>query len=1109
MTFVDVLTAYGREAKTRLNGPGEPEAALTTPVTHLVEQAGQTLGLTVVAHSQVAEQDGAVKPDFGIRVNGVLIGHLEVKAPGTSLDPSTYSRSSHNYRQWQRLKELPNLLHTNGTEFRHWSYGEPQGQPVSVHASSLLRAPDPLTAPDRLALVFQDFLRWTPTPITSVSRLVETLAPLARLLREEVQDALTEERRAKRAGADPATLPFLGIRADWRRLLFPQAKDEEFSDGFAQTVVFALLLALDDGIDLVNLSLHEVAQRLEVHHTLMGRTLNLLTEHVRDTAVSRAIEVISRVIGHTDWHRLNARTQNLYLHLYEDFLGTYDPARRRRSGSYYTPVPVVDAMTRLTDLALKQYMGKPKGLRDANVSIVDPAMGTGTFPLSIVRHVGDEAAALHGSGAKPEAMSSVVDRLYGIELQSGPFSVAELRLTAALRDAGAALPSNGLNLYVADTLEDPNVASDQNLPYTAQLIARQRQQANQMKRDRNVQVCIGNPPYKDHAGGMGGWIENGTDSNTGEPPLDAFRFPGNGVHERHLSNLYTYFWRWATWKVFESTNHPDVTDGGNGVICFITASGYLAGPGFKGMRNYLRRTCSQGWIINVTPEGMQSPNGVFAIETPVVIAIFVRQDDTDPNVPADIKYIDIAGTREEKFDALSKLTFAQDGWVDVRSDWTAPFTAAPETGWDDHPAADDVFPWRRNGIMAGRNWVYAPETGILEQRLRDLVNEDNPTEKATKFVEHLRAGRRDRGDGSLLRVKEPLPGSDTEQGTLVKFDDVTMVTDPKFVRVGFRAFDRQWLIADSRLINQPSPKLWAGRIPKQVFAVELHSEYPKAGPGLAYTALIPDVHYFRGSGGGRALPMLHPTGEPNIAPGLTAALSQSLGHTVTGEDVFAYVAGIAGHRGYVAEFDNDLRTPGVRIPITNDRALWERAVTLGRHTIWLHTYGQAGAHPDGHTDVLAALAPELRPQYAVPVGAAAPSDYRYIAAEQQLHVGPGRWDNVIPEVVAYTVGGTAVLDSWINFRKANPEKRHTSPLDSINASGWNSDWSVELSELLTVLTQLVAMEGTAEDLLAAVLEAPMLTKTTLAGLGTTWPSATRDHDPKMPLTGGLLGEAPE
>jgi hypothetical protein len=91
--------------------------------------------------------------------------------------------------------------------------------------------------------------------------------------------------------------------------------------------------------------------------------------------------------------------------------------------------------------------------------------------------------------------------------------------------------------------KDPHSASSSQLSYTLQLIAQQRQQANAVKREKNIQVCIGNPPYKDHAGGHGGWIDSGTDPATNHPPLDAFRLPGNGRHERHLSNLYVYFWQ--------------------------------------------------------------------------------------------------------------------------------------------------------------------------------------------------------------------------------------------------------------------------------------------------------------------------------------------------------------------------------------------------------------------------------------------------------------------------------------------------------------------------------------------------------------------------------------
>lgn len=1098
MTFAQVVAEYGREAQQRLAGPGEREALLVTPVTHLIEGAGRLIHRTVVLHNEVAELEGSVRPDFGVRVNSVLVGHIELKAPGVSLDPSTYGTTTHNYRQWQRLKELPNLLHTNGIEFRLWRYGELVDEPVSVHTNDLSRLQGTLTAPGRLELLVNSFLQWQPTPILTVPKLVETLAPLARLLREEVQDALKTERRAQKAGADPATLPFLGIRSDWRKLLFPDAKDAEFSDGFAQTVVFALLLALSEGIDLEHNSIHDVAQQLEAHHTLMGRALNLLTEHVRNTPVWTAIEIISRVIAATDWVRMSNRSQNLYLHLYEDFLATYDPEKRRKSGSYYTPVPVVDAMVRLTNEALVQFMGRAQGLRHPSVTILDPAMGTGTYPLSVIRHVADAAAAQYGPGAAPEAVTNVAERLYGIELQSGPFSVAELRVTNTLRDYGATLPSDGLHLYVADTLEDPSVAGAQDLSYSAQLIAQQRTRANEMKREKNIQVCIGNPPYKDHAGGMGGWVENGTDPQTGAHPLDAFKLPGNGKHERHLSNLYAYFWRWATWKVFESTNDPDIADGGNGIICFITATGYLAGPGFKGMREYLRRHCSHGWIINVTPEGKQPPsaNAVFAIETPVAIAMFLRQEGTDPEVPADIQYIDIHGTRPEKFDELARLKFSDERWRPVRDEWTAPFTPAQATGWDDYPAVDDLMPWRANGIMAGRGWIYAPSEDVLEQRLRDVINEDDPAKKSEKF--------KDGRDASLTKAKSPLPGNDTEQETHTPFKNITMFTSASIVRCGFRAFDRQYVIADKRLMSQPSPHLWAARIPGQTFAIELHSEYPKTGPGLVYTNLIPDVHHFRGSGGGRAVPRLHPDGSPNIATGLTEALAQHFGKDVTADDVFAYVAGVTAHSGFVAQFDDELHTPGVRVPITADHALWLRACALGRHAIWLHTYGTSGAHPDGYTDVRDPNIDIEHPIYQTAVGNAMPTGYSYDPVKRELKVGNGRWTGVTKEAATYTVGGTVVLDSWLDYRKAVPSKRITSPLDEINVAQWPQEWSIELSELLSVLTQLVALEDDMTDLLDDILAAPLLSKTELTDLGARWPQTENDHKPSLPVAGGLL-----
>ena len=187
MTFADLIAQFGTTAKDKLDGPGEREALLSGPVARLIEDLGAESGMKTVAHDEVREQDGSVRPDFGVRVNDVLVGHIELNAPGVSLDPESYGKTTHNYRQWQRLKELPNLLHTNGVEWRLWRYGELVDEPVSLHTPSLTRTRGKLTAPSRMEMLLNGFLRWEPAPISSVSKLVDTLAPLARMLREEVR----------------------------------------------------------------------------------------------------------------------------------------------------------------------------------------------------------------------------------------------------------------------------------------------------------------------------------------------------------------------------------------------------------------------------------------------------------------------------------------------------------------------------------------------------------------------------------------------------------------------------------------------------------------------------------------------------------------------------------------------------------------------------------------------------------------------------------------------------------------------------------------------------------------------------------------------------------
>ncbi|WP_280498299.1 hypothetical protein [Nocardia farcinica] len=80
---------------------GDPEANLRTPIARFLEQAGEALGYKVTPYDEVRELDGRTRLDWAVAVNDVLTGWVEVKKPTTDINPASFAKSSHNYRQWQ------------------------------------------------------------------------------------------------------------------------------------------------------------------------------------------------------------------------------------------------------------------------------------------------------------------------------------------------------------------------------------------------------------------------------------------------------------------------------------------------------------------------------------------------------------------------------------------------------------------------------------------------------------------------------------------------------------------------------------------------------------------------------------------------------------------------------------------------------------------------------------------------------------------------------------------------------------------------------------------------------------------------------------------------
>ncbi len=610
-------------------------------------------------------------------------------------------------------------------------------------------------------------------------------------------------------------------------------------------------------------------------------------------------------------------------------------------------------------------------------------------------------------------------------------------------------------------------------------IAQSRKDANTIKKSRNITVVLGNPPYKNKAAGMGGWIESGS---AGRPsPMRHWQPTPKwsvSAHTHHLKNLYVYFWRWATLKVFGSgwKEATGETSGDrSGIICFITAAGFLNGPGFQKMREDLRRDCSDIWVIDCSPEGHQPdiPTRIFqGVQQPVCIVLAAKPLKKDAEKPAQVRFTALpTGRREDKLKALEMLSLQGPGWADALAGWREPFFPGATGDWATFPALSDFFVWSSSGVTPHRTWVIAPDQGSLVQRWDKLVGESQTPAKTTLFHE-------DR-DRSLEKVVSVSLGDHH-----LRTNPVGKDTGPSLepIRYAFRSFDRQWIIPDHRLLSMARPPLWNRASHHQVHLTALEASSPKAGPSITMTDLIPDNDHYKGSFGGRVFPLWADAAatKPNIAPDMLTLLADALGE-VSPEDVMAYLAAVMAHPAFTKRFLPDLVQPGLRVPLTADPALFAEAAAIGREAVWLHTYGERFADPEaGRPKGPPRMAAEARPSIPADGGIPGapeplPDTMEYDAVKRRLTVGKGFVDNVSPEVWNYEVSGKQVVGHWFSYRKRDRtrpqigDRRPPSPLDRVQPDHWLAEYTSDLIHLLNVLGLVVELEPRQADLLERIL----------------------------------------
>jgi len=960
-----------------------------------------------------------------------------------------------------------------------WRPGQSPAQHLKRLATELLPH---LAWPDDPADVVQWREEWRSAfklrhgeAIASAVRLAERMADTAQGLRREVAAALDAEK---------PNGPFNTLMGEIREQLVGSVTPATFADMCAQTLVYGVLTSritdpasfgASPTLAAVPLSnpflaaffdqVHDQASVLD----LEGIGLEQLVADLRQTNVEAIL----------DQFGASARGGDPVIHFYEEFLQRYDRKMRADAGAFYTPQPVVEFMTRTVDTILRDRFGLAAGIADGAtwaevaerngfkvpdsvdpharfVSMIDPATGTGTFLVEWMRRAQASFSATGRSEHWAEHAAEVVlPSLHAFELMLGPYAIAHLKVALELHGEGVADAAPAILL--TDTLDR---SSDDHVLFLEDPISAEGERADALKDEARFTVCIGNPPYlRSDRDSTGGWVVQG-DGGPDEPIFEDILRPARENtafgHLRSLSNLYVYFWRWALWKVLEA-------DSGPGVVAFITASSWLTGPGFMGLRKLAREVGDEIFVVDLGGDshGSRPEENVFDIQTGVAIVFVVRGSTPDATAPAAVSYTRVVGTRDEKLSALRALDLADLGQPEPgdTNGWLTPLS--PATGgseWEEFPPLFGLLPWQQPGCLASRTWPISPSSETLAQRWRSFVSIEDLDDRSVAFST-AKTGR---------NIYTKAPG----QQRLADLGPAAPA--PQITRYGFRSFDRQWILEDARLLKTEAPTLWSARSDRQIYMMTLATGALGSGLGASVFTCVPDYHAFCGRGGKDVVPLHRDAaGTPNADPALLKVVGSVLGAGVdlAPDDLFAYCYGVLAGSDYTLRFADELRTPGPRVPLTADASLFFDAANLGYELLWLHTYGER--FPEGRAGLLLSSI-SVDGTLSLPEK---PGDIRYDAQNQALRIGDGKVDGVRPEVWAFEVSGMPVVRKWLGYRTAKGAGRAASsgsPLDQIRPNEWLDEWTGELLELLSVLQRTIDLQPRGVELLDRILAGPLI-----------------------------------
>ena len=295
-------------------------------------------------------------------------------------------------------------------------------------------------------------------------------------------------------------------------------------------------------------------------------------------------------------------------YFYEPFLAAFDPELQKAVGVWYTPPEIVKYMVARVDTVLREELGIRDGFADPMVYVLDPANGTGSYIVEVLKRI---ALTLNEKGGDALVASDVkraaIERIFGFEILPAPFVVAHLQIARFLRSQGTPISESAgerVSVYLTNALTGWEASKQPLKRLMFPELEKEREESDQVKRTKPILVILGNPPYNAFAG-VSPAEEDGLVEIYKEGLISQW-----GIKKFNLDDLYVRFFRLAERRIAEQT--------GRGVICYITNFSYLGDPSFVVMRRRWLNEFDKMWFDcmngssretgKLTPDGKPDPS---------------------------------------------------------------------------------------------------------------------------------------------------------------------------------------------------------------------------------------------------------------------------------------------------------------------------------------------------------------------------------------------------------------------------------------------------------------------------------------------------------------------